>query len=156
MDILLLSRDDSCRSRIAAALLGSFGRGIKYHTAGLSPTVAVSDRLVSLAREWGLELSIQHPADLADFVGRPWDCVVTLCPEVERIVKDIPIQASYYQAFDFADLIPALQREPVDTEGLEAQYEVMRRQLYRFYRDILVDWVMPLCTCGANTYCRCE
>ena len=35
-------------------------------------------------------------------------------------------------------------------------YETMYRELYEFYRDELSEQLLPRCTCGANTYCRCE
>ena len=37
-----------------------------------------------------------------------------------------------------------------------ALYETMYRELYEFYRDELSEQLLPRCTCGANTYCRCE
>ncbi|MBT9869619.1 hypothetical protein GPK99_12515 [Phocaeicola vulgatus] len=38
----------------------------------------------------------------------------------------------------------------------EYPYETMYRELYEFYRDELSEQLLPRCTCGANTYCRCE
>ena len=35
MDILLLSNEDTCRSRIAQELLHTFGRGMNISTAGV-------------------------------------------------------------------------------------------------------------------------
>ena len=35
-------------------------------------------------------------------------------------------------------------------------YETMYRELYEFYRDELSEQLLPRCTCGANTYCRCR
>lgn len=41
MNILILSNADSCRSRIAQALLSSFEKGMKIYSAGTAPAAEV-------------------------------------------------------------------------------------------------------------------
>lgn len=43
MDILLLSNEDTCRSRIAQELLHTFGRGMNISTAGVMEGNCVPD-----------------------------------------------------------------------------------------------------------------
>ena len=151
MDILLVSNEDTCRSRLAQALLESFGRGMKFTTAGVVAGRVVPESLIQILDEHGLALSHRAPVDLDEMADRSWDCIVTLCPEAEQHVRELQLKSRFYHSFSFSPLV-SVESEDEVTE----LHETMWRELYRFYRDTISDLVMPMCTCGANTYCRCE
>ena len=59
--------------------------------------------------------------------------------------------------FDFEDPFKnRFQNESEQEKQVASLYETMYRRLYEFYRDELSEQLLPRCTCGANTYCRCE
>ena len=59
--------------------------------------------------------------------------------------------------FNFEDPFKnRFQNESEQEQQIAALYETMYRRLYEFYRDELSGQLLPHCTCGANTYCRCE
>ena len=41
-------------------------------------------------------------------------------------------------------------------ERVRALYDIMHKELYEFFRSELMEKLLPRCSCGANTYCRCE
>ena len=41
-------------------------------------------------------------------------------------------------------------------ERVVALYDAMHKELYEFFRSELMEKLLPRCSCGANTYCRCE
>ena len=41
-------------------------------------------------------------------------------------------------------------------ERVVALYNAMHKELYEFFRSELMEKLLPRCSCGANTYCRCE
>ena len=65
MDILLISNEDTCRSRIAEALLDSFGRGMKFFTSGIktpdTPWQGVPDAVINVLSKHHLEARGQKP-----------------------------------------------------------------------------------------------
>ena len=53
MNILIVSNNDACRSRMAMEILTSFGRGMKVFTAGVLPGNGIPDTVFSLREQNG-------------------------------------------------------------------------------------------------------
>ena len=157
MDILLVSQEDTCRSRIAEALLNSYGRGMSIKTAGIAEGNYVSDMVVKVMEDNGHEISMKKPSALSSFVEQSWDYIITLCKDALDEVNNRHIRSNHIVNFDFDD--PFKSRGLNENEQEELLLEVfqnMDNKLYRFYRDELSEQLLPRCTCGANTYCHCE
>ena len=137
MNILIVSNNDACRSRMAMEILTSFGRGMKVFTAGVLPGNGIPD----------VEL----------YCHQPWDYVVTLCREAEESRKDFDNVVRNWKHFLYNDPFQAYYNDEDLVEQQVAEvYDLMHRQLYEFYRDELSEQLLPRCRCGANIYCRCE
>ena len=157
LDILLVSNDDTCRSRMAQELLISFGRGMTIFTAGAIAGGEVPEAVSELMSEQGYEISRKKPMAVDTYRGQQWDVVITLCDEAEEAVAALDLKAKHLQHFHFDD--PFAKRGCAEEEQatlLLEVYRAMHRELFRYYRNTLSDLLMPNCTCGANTYCRCE
>ena len=159
MDILIVSKNDVCRSRIAKELLLSFGKGIKVFTAGVTPGNLVQESVIMQMKENGFQLE-QKPGTLVDdMADRKWAYIITLCPEAEEAVDFLEIICEYKISYNFPDIFMtgSGQFEASDIPGrVDELHEIMFRELFNLWRDELRDNIMPSCTCGANTYCRCE
>lgn len=57
MDILLISNEDACRSRIAQELLHTFGRGMNISTAGVMEGNCVPDVVCNVMEQNGYGIS---------------------------------------------------------------------------------------------------
>lgn len=157
MDILLISNEDTCRSRIAQEILSSFGRGMKIATAGVMVGNCVPDAVCNVMEQNGYSLSRKKPSGVEAYTNQPWDYVITLCKEAEDELKYLTLDAKKQIHFHFEDAFKdRFQDESGQEQQVAALYEDMRRRLYEFYRDELNEQLLPRCTCGANTYCRCE
>ena len=88
MNILIVSNNDACRSRMAMEILTSFGRGMKVFTAGVLPGNGIPDTVFSVMEQNGYHLSHKKPVDVELYCHQPWDYVVTLCREAEESRKD--------------------------------------------------------------------
>ena len=84
MNILIVSNNDACRSRMAMEILTSFGRGMKVFTAGVLPGNGIPDTVFSVMEQNGYHLSHKKPVDVELYCHQPWDYVVTLCREAEE------------------------------------------------------------------------
>lgn len=157
MDILLISNEDTCRSRIAQEILYSFGRGMKIATAGVMVGNCVPDAVCNVMEQNGYSLSRKKPSSVEAYTNQPWDYVITLCKEAEDELKYLTLDAKKQVHFHFEDAFKdRFQDESEQEQEVATLYEDMHRQLYEFYRDELNEQLLPRCTCGANTYCRCE
>lgn len=157
MNILLISNNDICRSRMAQEILSSFGKGIKIFTAGVLPGGVVPEVVANVMEQNGYDFSRKKANDVDIYCHQSWDYVITLCEEAEDACRDFDKGVENWRHFSFAD---PFQNFYGDANGQEQRvselYEAMYKQLYEFYRDELSEQLLPRCTCGANTYCRCE
>ena len=157
MDILVISNEDLCRSRMAQELLNSFGRGMKITTAGIAEGSHVPEVVCRVMERNGYEVSRKKPVSVSACTHHNWDFVITLCTEAEDELKYLNLQTGNVAHLHFED---ALQDSHLDEGELEQRLEHLYKQMYHdlfeFYRDILSEQLRPRCTCGANDYCRCE
>lgn len=157
MDILLVSNDDCCRSRMAQELLNSFGRGMLLSTAGIMEGNYISDVVCNVMEQNGYSVSRKKPSVIQSYTRQSWDYVITLCQEAEDELKYMNLKTKHYARFYFEDPFKKRgQSEDEQEQQIAALYKVMYRDLYEFYRDELNEQLVPRCTCGANIYCRCE
>ena len=90
MDILLISNEDTCRSRIAQELLHTFGRGMNISTAGVMEGNCVPDAVCNVMEQNGYSISRKKPSGVGAYAHRSWDYVVTLCKEAEEELNFLP------------------------------------------------------------------
>ena len=156
MDILLVSDNDMCRTRIAEELLKSFGRGMKISTAALSEGSQVPEIVSRVMEHNGYEVSRKKPSPLAAYVKQPWDWVITLSDDAAREAGSLDLKTEHLEHFHYNDVFASAMAEEERESAIMDLYNRMYNELYEFYRDVLSDLLLPRCTCGANSYCRCE
>ena len=157
MDLLLISNEDICRSRIAQELLNSFGRGLKITTAGVAEGSAVPDVVCNLMQHKGYEVSRKKPTHVSAYIDREWDFVIALSKDAAEELKMMNLQTEHKVDLLFDDPLENMTlTEEEQQEKVDVLYQNMNKKLYEFYRDVISEMLMPRCTCGANTYCRCE
>ena len=157
MEVLLISNEDICRTRIAQELFYSFGRGMKIYTAGITEGAVVPDVVAQVMQEHGYEVSRKKPSAVAAYADREWDYVVTLSEDAKCEFDLLNLKAARVSHLLFDDALSdtKLPEEELK-EQVSALYQDMYHDLYEFYRDVLSESLRPRCTCGANDYCRCE
>ena len=78
MDILLLSNEDTCRSRIAQELLHTFGRGMNISTAGVMEGNCVPDAVCNVMEQNGYGISRKKPSGVGVYAHMLLPCVKKL------------------------------------------------------------------------------
>ena len=157
MNILLVSNNDMCRSRMAQKILSSFGHGIKIFTSGVLPGRVIPSSVVGVMEQNGYDFSRRKPCDVATYAQQTWDYVITLCPEAEEVQKEMQGVVRKYVSFNFADPFRGgIHADDEQEERVVVLYDAMHKELYEFFRNELMEKLLPRCSCGANTYCRCE
>ena len=157
MNILLVSNSDLCRSRMAQKILSSFGHGTKIFTSGVLPGRVVPSSVVGVMEQNGYDCSRKKASDVDIYCHQPWDYVITLCEEAKEVEGDFNKEVKNWKHFSFDDPFQHIYEDETELEHrISELYETMYRELYEFYRDELSEQLLPRCTCGANTYCRCE
>ncbi|MBE3591085.1 MAG: arsenate reductase ArsC [Firmicutes bacterium] len=88
--VLFLCTANSARSQMAEAWARALhGEAIEAHSAGTRPT-AVHPLAVAVMREAGIDISGQRAKSLEEFLGQPFDAVITLCGDAQEACPAFP------------------------------------------------------------------
>jgi len=77
--ILILCTGNSCRSQMAEGFLRSFDPELEVFSAGTAPSPSVHPLAVRVMREKGIDIGGNRPKNVAEFLTKPFDYVVTVC-----------------------------------------------------------------------------
>ena len=117
----------------------------------------VPSSVVGVMEQNGYDCSRKKASDVDIYCHQPWDYVITLCEEAKEVEGDFNKEVKNWRHFSFDDPFQHIYEDETELEHrISELYETMYRELYEFYRDELSEQLLPRCTCGANTYCRCE
>lgn len=88
--VLYLCTGNSCRSQMAEGLTNALrGDEFEAHSAGVEPK-PMDPRAVKVMAEVGIDISQQTSKDVGQFIGQPWDWVVTLCDQARESCPFFP------------------------------------------------------------------
>ena len=120
--VLFLCTGNSCRSQMAEGFLRAWG-GSRYeaYSAGTRPT-DLNPMAVEVMREAGIDISGQRSKSAAEFLGRHFSYIITVCDNAKEHCPIFP-GVSHRDHWPFQD--------PADAKGPETE----RRQAFRRVRD---------------------
>ena len=100
--VLILCTGNSCRSHLAEGILRvAAGDLIQVASAGSKPAGFVHPLSISVMREIGIDISEHYSKDMADFLNRPVDTVITVCGFADQACPMFPGQLNrYHWGFD--------------------------------------------------------
>ncbi|MEW6027033.1 MAG: arsenate reductase ArsC [Planctomycetota bacterium] len=110
---------NSARSQMAEGLANFFGKGrIQAFSAGIRPS-ALSPYAVRAMAEIGVDISSQRAKDVKEFLGQPFDYIITLCDSARQSCPVFSSNAKRLH-WDITD--------PVDVKGTEEDILLAFRQ----------------------------
>lgn len=89
--IFFLSRQNSCRSQMAEAILRSFDKNLEIYSAGLDPVDHVSPVAIEVLAEIGIKLVPSIPMHYSKFENMEFDYVITVGDGTLEDLKIPPI-----------------------------------------------------------------
>ena len=120
--VLFLCTGNSARSQMAEGLLRELGgEGFDVESAGTAPA-GLNPLATEVMREIGIDLSGQRSKSVADFLGKRFDHVITVCDRAKESCPIFPGAAKMlHWSFD----------DPAAAEGTEKE----RKLVFRRVRD---------------------
>ncbi len=107
--VLFLCTHNSARSQMAEGFLRAIaGDRFEVASAGTEKT-EVRPEAIATMRSQGIDISSQRSKALDEFVGEPWDYVITVCDQANEACPIFP-GASHRLHWSFAD--PSRARGP--------------------------------------------
>lgn len=84
MRVLILCTGNSCRSQMAEGYLKSFDPQLAVFSAGTNPADRVHPMAVQVMAEDSIDLNGNRPKNVDEFLGQPFDYVITVCGEADQ------------------------------------------------------------------------
>lgn len=112
--VLFLCTHNSARSQLAEGILRAQGGGmVEVYSAGNEPG-AVHPLAVRAAAAMNLDISQQQPKHLNQFIGQPFDYIITVCDKVRELCPAFPGEPHQIH-WSFADpaAVPGSEEEQV-------------------------------------------
>jgi arsenate reductase len=82
--LLILCTGNSARSQMAAGLLRSFDPALEVYSAGTAPAPRANPSAVQAMQEMGIDISAARPRNVRDYLGEPFDYVITVCDDADK------------------------------------------------------------------------
>jgi arsenate reductase (thioredoxin) len=76
---LILCTGNSCRSQMAEGFLIFFDPKLYVRSAGTNPSGNVHPKAIEVMKEIGIDISAGTPENVDQYLGEPWDFVITVC-----------------------------------------------------------------------------
>lgn len=122
--VLILCTGNSARSQMAEGLLRALsGEHLEVYSAGSAPS-HVNSLAIQVMAERGIDISQHHSKYVGEFIGQPFDVVITVCDQAAETCPIFPGKAERIH-WSFPD--------PAKAEGNEQE----RLAVFRSVRDAL-------------------
>jgi arsenate reductase len=131
--ILVLCTGNSARSQMAEGLLKSLDSRLEVYSAGTEPAPRVNPHAVRAMQERGIDISAQSPKSVELFLSQPFDHVITVCDEADRLCPEFHGKVGKRVHISFPD--PA-RAEGGDEEKMAA-FRRVRDDLEKRIREYL-------------------
>ena len=82
--ILVLCTGNSARSQMTEGFLRSLDPALDVYSAGTNPAPRVNPFAVKAMKEIGIDIAGNKPKNVSQFLGQPFDIVVTVCDDADR------------------------------------------------------------------------
>ena len=82
--VLILCTGNSARSQMSAGFLQSWSPALDVKSAGTNPSPRVNPFAIQAMKEVGIDISAGYPKAVSQFIGEPFDFVITVCDDADK------------------------------------------------------------------------
>jgi arsenate reductase len=133
MKILILCTGNSCRSQMAQAFLKSFDNKIEVHSAGTSPAARVNTRAIKVMAEIGIDISMNSPKSVDEYLDDQWDYVVTVCDDANETCPVFIGKVKHRLHIGFVDPSHSTGSEDFIMSEFRRVRDEIKAEFYKFY-----------------------
>ena len=133
--ILILCTGNSCRSQMAEGFLKEFDKDLEVFSAGTHPAHEVHPLAIQVMKEVGIDLSSHVPEQVDQYLGQPFDYVITVCGSAKETCPAFIGEVKHHLHIGFEDPADATGTiEEVLTEFRTIRDEI-KRDFFEFYKQ---------------------
>ena len=135
--ILILCTGNSCRSQMAEGFLKSFDSNLVVHSAGTNPSKQVHPKAIQVMNELGIDLSKNYPKMVDQFLGEPFDYVITVCDNAKETCPVFIGEVGKQLHIGFEDPADATGTEEEILNTFRRIRDEIKKDFYEFYLNKL-------------------
>ena len=135
--ILILCTGNSCRSKMAQACLQHIDAGLYVRSAGTRPAYHTHPLAIQVMNESGMPITDLQPHDVKEYLGEPWDFVITVCDHARESCPVFLGNVNHRLHISFPD--PAQVNGTME-EKL-AVFRETRERIILFFRDFYHKYI---------------
>ncbi len=135
--VLVLCTENKARSQMAEGLTrAALGDRVEVFSAGTHPAGFVDPFAVQAMQEIGIDISGHRSKSLAEFLGQPFDLVLTVCDDA---AEECPVWPGRGERMHIG--YPDPGRGAGDEEGMREAFRAVRDRMRAELVPILQRWV---------------
>jgi arsenate reductase (thioredoxin) len=132
--VLILCTGNSCRSQMAEGLFRHLaGSTYKSHSAGTHPST-VNPLAINVMSEIGIDISHHRSKSINEFLGKPFDLVITVCDNAKESCPFFP-GATKRLHWPFDDPAEAVGPEAERMKVFERVRDQIQARIIRFLKE---------------------
>jgi arsenate reductase len=141
MKVLILCTGNSCRSQMAEGFLKSFDKDsrLEVYSAGTEPAKQVNPRAIQVMLEEGIDLSLNKPTNVSEFLDTAWDFVITVCGGANESCPAFTGKVAHRLHIGFEDPAEVTGSEEYILSEFRRIRDQIREGFYAFYKDKLLN-----------------
>ncbi|MCW5976825.1 MAG: arsenate reductase ArsC [Bryobacteraceae bacterium] len=131
--VLILCTGNSARSQMSAGFLQSWDARLEVHSAGTDPSPRVNPFAIEAMKEAGVDISGGHPKSVTQFLGQPFDYVITVCDDADQNCPNSRGKVGKRLHIGFPDPARATGTDAEKLETFRRVRENIRKRFREFY-----------------------
>ncbi|WP_448593278.1 phosphate signaling complex protein PhoU [Thermoflexus hugenholtzii] len=135
--VLVLCTGNAARSQMAEGLIrAALGDRVEVFSAGTHPAGYVHPMAIQVMREIGIDISGQRSKSLSEFIGQPFDLVLTVCDDA---AEECPVWPGQGERMHIG--YPDPGRRAWDEEGMLEEFREVRDRMREELLPALRRWL---------------
>ncbi len=131
--VLFLCTGNAARSQLAEGWLQTLGgERFAVFSAGTNPKPAVHPLAIQVLRAAGIDLTAGRPKDVREFLGQPFDYIITVCDNARATCPTFP---GAHRQLHWPLPDPAAVAEPQREAAFRQTSAAIRQRIRRFIAD---------------------
>ncbi|MFH0895587.1 MAG: arsenate reductase ArsC [Bacteroidota bacterium] len=136
MKVLIICTGNSCRSQMAEGFLKSFDKNLEVYSAGTRPEKQSNPNAVRVMKEAGIDISMQYPKHVDQFINDAFDYVITVCDGAKEVCPVFTGSVKHRLHIGFEDPADARGEENEVLNVYKKVRDQIKKEFYDFYQNI--------------------
>ena len=133
--VLFLCTGNSCRSQMAEGFLRHLaGDRFDVFSAGVNPA-QINPLAIKVMDEAGINISMQKSKSAMDYIGKEFDCVITVCDNAKQTC---PVFSGKYEKIHWN------LEDPAEAQGTEEEKLSAFRKTRDLVKQKIGDWMQEV------------